>query len=374
MRVLIAPDKFKGTLTASEAADAIARGVTRAANNRGIAVEIDLCPVADGGEGTAAIVEAALRDAGAFFMEVAATDLLGQPVTARVVRWKQDDGRFATLIESAQVIGLARVPEGRRDPTAYTSAALGRLLASMRFDDDARVIVALGGSATVDGGVGLAQVVGWTFEDENGREVGAARELNRVVRVHPASVGAFRAPITVLCDVANPLLGEHGAARVYGPQKGATPEQVEELERGLAHLVELCRRAGIPCDPVAPGSGAAGGLGFGLATFLGARLAPGAEFLLEHIGFSERVARADLVITGEGRLDSQTARRKAPMEVARRAGDAGRPVLAVVGAVGDGAPVEEFDGVTVCGAEGGSSAERLEEAAARAFGGWAGAR
>ena len=174
----------------------------------------------------------------------------------------------------------------------------------------------------------------------------------------------------MLCDVDNPLLGERGAARVYGPQKGATPDQVEQLERGLAHLVEVCRKCDIACDPDVHGAGAAGGLGFGLATFLGAQLVPGASAVLDLIGFDERLSRANVVMTGEGRLDAQTAQRKAPMEVARRARSVGIPVLAVVGSVGEGAPMRSFEDVTACETDKGDEASRLETAAARCFGGW----
>ncbi len=355
MRVLIAPDKFKGTLSAREAAEAIARGVCRAANDRGIALEIDLCPVADGGEGTAEIVGSALIDQGAVVSEVAATDLLGAPAMARIVRWQHAPGARTTLIESAQVIGLARVPASGRDPAAYNTGALGQLISSIETDDHSRLIIALGGSATVDGGVGMARSLGWQI-DAGG--------------VLAPPVLPLRGRAVALCDVDNPLLGAHGAARVYGPQKGATPEQVEELERELAHLVSACRKCGIACDPDAPGAGAAGGLGFGLATFLGAQLVPGARSILDLIGFDDRLARADVVITGEGRLDAQTAHRKAPMEVARRARSAGIPVLAVVGSVGEGAPMCSFEDVTACETDKGDAGGRLEAAAARCFGGW----
>lgn len=200
--------------------------------------------------------------------------------------------------------------------------------------------------------------------------VGLARTMGRRPGKPDASARRQSAGVIVLCDVDNPLLGAHGAARVYGPQKGATEAQVEELERGLAHLVELCRRAGVECDPEAPGAGAAGGLGFGLAAFLGGRLVPGAEYLLDLIGFGERAARADVVMTGEGRLDAQTASRKAPMEVARRAKERGKPVLAVVGRAEEGAPVDAFDSVTACADDGSDAAARLTDAGERAFTGW----
>lgn len=369
MRFLVTPDKFKGTLTAPQAAEAIARGVSRAAESRGVAVEIDLCPIADGGEGTAAIVETALRDAGASIVETRAEDLLSAPVTARIVRWKNADGAYTALIESAQVIGLDRVPEHKRNPERLTTSALGTLIDRVRTDDTDELVVGLGGSATVDGGLGATRALGWRAEDARGRAIESLADLARVSRLAPPRE-PFTARVTVLCDVDNPLLGARGAARVYGPQKGATPEQVERLEQGLARLVELCRGAGIACDPEAPGAGAAGGLGFGLAAFLGAELVPGAPYLLDLIGFGARAARADLVITGEGRLDAQTASRKAPMEAARIARSIGRPVLAVVGSAEPGAPRDAFDGVAECLPEGGGPAERLAAAANEAVGAW----
>ncbi|MCA9305631.1 MAG: glycerate kinase [Phycisphaerales bacterium] len=356
MRVLIAPDKFKGTLSAREAAEAIARGVRRAADARGIRAETDLCPVADGGEGTAEIVGSALIDQGAVMSEVAATDLLGAPAAARIIRWQHVPDAWTNLIESAQVIGLARVPPNRRDPAAYNTGTLGQLISSIETDDLSRLIIALGGSATVDGGVGMARALGWQIDDAG-------------VIAPPDS--PLRGRVVALCDVDNPLLGAHGAARVYAPQKGATPNQVEQLERGLTKLVAVCRASGIECDPEAPGSGAAGGLGFGLATFLGARLVPGAEYLLDLIGFGERVAQAAVVITGEGRLDAQTAQRKAPMEVARAARAHRKPVLAVVGQAEDGGSWGGvFESVTACPEDGSDAVDRLENASAMAFGGW----
>ncbi|MCA9281017.1 MAG: glycerate kinase [Phycisphaeraceae bacterium] len=355
MRVLIAPDKFKGTLSAREAAEAIARGVRRAADARGIRAETDLCPVADGGEGTAEIVGSALIDQGAVVSEVAATDLLGVPAAARIVRWQHAPGARTTLIESAQVIGLARVPPNRRDPAAYNTGALGQLISSIETDDLSRLIIALGGSATVDGGVGMARALGWQIDD------GGA--------IAPPD-SPLRGRVVALCDVDNPLLGAHGAARVYGPQKGATPARVEQLERELAHLVSICRKCGVACDPDAPGAGAAGGLGFGLATFLGAQLIPGARSILDLIGFDRRLRRADVVITGEGRLDEQTGRRKAPMEVAGRARDGGVAALAVVGSLDAGAPIDAFDAVTTCADDGSDAAVRLADASERAFASW----
>lgn len=300
MRILIAPDKFKGTLTQREACAAIRRGVERAARERGIAVDIDECPVADGGEGTQEVIS-----------------LHADPV-----------------VESASVIGLSRIPVEHRDPAGISTEPLGREIAAMLAKQPARLLIALGGSATVDGGIGVAAACGYVFRDARGdRLPPIGRSLPDIRSIaHPADSRSSACPsVTALCDVQNPLLGPRGAARQFGPQKGATPDQVERLERGLENLVHVCRECGIPCDPDQPGAGAAGGLGFGLATFLGAKLVPGAPFILDLLNFDERCAAADLVITGEGKMDMQTAEGKACAEVAKLAAKAGKPCIAVVG-------------------------------------------
>ncbi len=335
MRVLVAPDSFKGTLTASEAAAAIARGVRRAVPD----ADIDECPLADGGEGT---LEVVARATSAGMRTIETPDLLGEPVHAGVARWTDADGTACTLIESAQVVGLPRVPPRMRNPVELSSGALGTLVGKLGLRGDDTLFIAIGGSATVDGGRWLRS------------ERPSAVRPRRVIAV---------------CDVDNPLLGEHGAARVFGPQKGATPDDVAQLEAGLENLVRVCEEAGMSVDPDAPGAGAAGGLGFGLAAFLGAELVRGSAWVCDAVGFDEQARMADLVITGEGRLDEQTRHAKVIDEVCRRAGALERPVVAAVGsAAGDGRDLGLAD-VEACVADGsaapGDAPGALEDATAR---------
>ncbi|MDX2116230.1 MAG: glycerate kinase [Planctomycetota bacterium] len=358
MRVLVAPDKFKGTLTHVQAAAAMFMGVTLAAAVRDVPVEVELLPVADGGEGT--------------------IDLVREGAAGRAYAW----------VEAAEHAGLARLPLAKRDPARRSTAKLGARCVKLVRGGATRLAVALGGTATVDGGIGVAHAFGWRFLDELGRElpaVGAA--LGRIRAIEsPASAAMTSFEVLALCDVSNPLLGPEGASRVYGPQKGATAEQVERLEEGLANLVRVCRARGLACDPDAAGAGAAGGLGFGLATFLGAKLTAGAPMVLDLLEFDAEAAEADVVMTGEGRMDLQTAQGKACAEVARRAARAGKPCIAVAGAAeGDPGALREalaargvrFESIDVCQTArvgGPDAGARLEEAAGRAFGAFLAAR
>lgn len=350
MRVLAAPDKFKGTLTAREAARAIRRGVERAGRGLGVHVEVDECPIADGGEGTIDVLECV---PGASRTEVVCADLLGarraisilfgasrsfstdhvceKPPLSETLSEAAD---AAAVIESASVIGLHLIPADQRDPESIGTSALAPLLHAARDRGCTRILVGLGGSATVDGGMGLASAMGVEWLDERGEALPAvARSLPDIRGIRCREMlNEWRAlSIVALCDVQTPLLGPRGAARLFGPQKGATPQQVERLECGLENLVRACREGGIPCDPDQPGAGAAGGLGFGLATILGARLVPGAACILDLLGFDERAAAAEVILTGEGKMDMQTAEGKACAEAARGAERAGKPCIAVVG-------------------------------------------
>lgn len=336
MRILIAPDKFKGTLTQREACAAIRRGIERAAKERGIEVEIDECPVADGGEGTIEAIRAAIP----MWVECAA--IVPGPIPERMTAaewgmWLGTDGQSTAVLESFRAVGLHLIEPHERDPERMSSFGLGAMINAAVHAHCPRVLIALGGSATVDGGIGMAQALGWGSFDEDprartvltGRAIATLTGLPTPAWTRTAERKGVQ--FIALCDVQNPLLGPRGAARMFGPQKGATPEQVERLERGLENLVRVCRECGIPCDPDQPGAGAAGGLGFGLATFLGAKLVPGAPFILDLLNFDQRCAAADLVITGEGKMDMQTAEGKACAEVARRAANTAKPCIAIVG-------------------------------------------
>lgn len=266
MSALASPASLKGVLPAPAAAAALADGL------RSAGVEARELPVADGGEGTAAVLAAAL---GGEWHEVTVAGPLGDPVAAR---WLLLPDRTA-VVESAQAIGLALVPEERRDPLRASSRGLGELLHAALETSPDELLVCLGDSATADGGAGLMEVL-----------------------------GGFPVPAAAACDVRNPLLGPRGAARVFGPQKGASPEQVAELEERLASRRSLAPFADLP------GAGAAGGLGAALAA-LGAELVPGAEVVLERIGFRAAARNAELVVTGEGTVDATTLAGKAPCAV-----------------------------------------------------------
>lgn len=322
MKVLIAPDKFKGSLSAAEAADAIGRGVRR---SLGEAADIDLCPVADGGEGT---VEALVAATGGVVRTAEVTGPLGEPVEAE---WGMlGDGRTA-VIEMAQAAGLWRVPEPKRDPTVTTTFGVGELMRAAMDAGAEKIIVGIGGSATTDGGTGMAQALGVHFEGGAEPMTGKALIDLEAVDLSTRDPRLEQVDILVASDVTNPLTGPNGAAAVYGPQKGATAEQVGQLDAGLEHLASLVEDV----DPAAPGMGAAGGLGFGLVALVGAKMARGVELVLEAVGFDRRVAGADWVLTGEGLLDGQSLSGKTCIGVAEAAARAGVPTVALVGAAGE---------------------------------------
>ena len=329
MRIVVAPNAFKGSLTALEAAEAIGEGVRAAAPE----ADLVLVPIADGGDGTVDALVAATQGER---RTQRVRGPLGELVDAG---YGMIDGGSTAVIEMAQAAGLALVPPAKRDPRMTTTYGVGELL-QHAYDDGARhFIVGIGGSATNDGGAGMAQALGYHLLDESGHELPpGGLALKRLARSHVGGVHANwkEAEVDVACDVTNPLTGPSGASAVYGPQKGATPEMVVELDAALKHFAEIIRRdLGVDVEHL-PGAGAAGGLGAGLVAFTRARLRPGAEMVMEALHLDERLAGAQLVITGEGRLDSQTARfGKGPAAVARHARQAGISVVAIGGSVAD---------------------------------------
>jgi len=320
-RVLVASDKFKGTLTAAEVADAVSEGIHRVRPD----AAVERIPVADGGDGTVAAAVAAGYDE----VPVTVAGPTGRPVRTRFAR----RGTTA-VVELADASGLVRLPGGKPRPMDATSRGAGEVLAAALEAGCTDVVLGIGGSASTDGGAGLVRALGARLLDGDGREVpeGGAG-LARIVAVDLAAVRQRAAGVrlTVACDVDNPLTGPHGAAAVYGPQKGAGPAQMLELDDALAHWARVVAR--VTGDDVsrAPGAGAAGGVGFAALALLGATLRPGIELVLDLVGFHDRLAGADLVVTGEGALDEQTLRGKAPAGVAAAARDAGIPVVAVCG-------------------------------------------
>jgi glycerate kinase len=320
--VVVAPDKFKGSLSAEQVAARVASGLARA----GFAGEIVLTPVADGGDGT---VDAAVA-AGYRRIDAAVRGPAGHPVTASLAML---DG--TAVIEAAQACGLTLLPAGSLAPLTATSYGVGELILAAAELGARRVVLGLGGVATTDGGAGLVQALGARLTDDSGRELapgGAALAgLGKVGLSGMRDLSGIE--FLVASDVDNPLLGPHGAAAVYGPQKGASASDVRLLEAGLAQWADVAEEACGRDGASAAGAGAAGGLGFAALLFLGARMRPGISLLLEMLSFGQRLDGARLVITGEGALDAQTLRGKAPLGVARAA--AGHspavPVVAVAG-------------------------------------------
>ncbi|GAA2137794.1 glycerate kinase [Actinomadura napierensis] len=319
--VLIAPDKFKGSLTAAEVAGHVAAGLARACPH----VPLALLPVADGGDGT---VEAAVACG---FTEVRTTvsGPTGRPVAASyAVRDR------TAVIELAEASGLRRLPGGTPAPLEASSRGTGELVGAAIERGATRIVLGLGGSAGTDGGAGMAAALGARLLDASGEPLppggGALRSL---ASIDPGGLPSRLRGVTVVVasDVDNRLLGPDGAAGVFAPQKGATAADVRALERGLARLDEVARRDLGAYAAARPGAGAAGGTGFGAMAFLGATVRPGIAYLLDLLGFPARVAGARLVITGEGSLDRQSLRGKAPVGVARAAARHGVPAIAVAG-------------------------------------------
>jgi glycerate 2-kinase len=320
VKVLLAPDKFKGTLTAAEVAAYLAAGI--AARRPGI--EIVTVPVADGGDGTLD----AFAAAGFERVAVTADDAFGVPRPTSYVR----DGARA-VVELAAIAGLAALG-AQRAPLTATSRGLGQVIAAALDAGCSRFVVGIGGSASTDGGTGMVQALGGRVLDEHGTDVvdgglgaGTAAHVD-LAGLHP---GLGEATVEVASDVDNPLTGPSGAAAVYGPQKGASPDDVAVLDAALAHWADVVAAATGHDHRDDPGAGAAGGVGFGAVAVLGATLRPGPGVVLDALRFADRLAGADLVVTGEGALDVQTLHGKAPMGVARVAHAAGVPVVAVVG-------------------------------------------
>lgn len=329
MRVVIAPQEFKGSLTAAQAAVAMAEGVRRVLPK----AELDLVPMADGGPGT---VEAMVAARGGRLMRAPAHDPLGRPLEAA---WGLLDEETA-VIEMAAAAGLSLLREEERDPRLTTTYGVGDLIRAALDAGCRRLIVGIGGSATNDGGAGLAQALGARLLDEKGGELpsgGAA--LARLARIDASGLDPRlrECRVLVASDVGNPLVGPEGASAVYGPQKGATPTMVEELDAALRRYAQVVERDLGLRVAQAPGAGAAGGLGAGLMAFLGAEMRSGFALVAEVVGLRERLQGAHLVLTGEGRLDAQTAYGKTALGVARLAKEGGAPVVvAVVGGLGEG--------------------------------------
>jgi glycerate 2-kinase len=337
VRVIVAPNALKGSLSSFEAANAIARGVRAACAD----AEIVSLPIADGGDGTSSVLIAA-RSGQTRDMIVA--DPLGRPV--RGSYGVLDGGRTA-VVDVATASGLALLGVEERDPLTASSRGTGKLISAALDAGCETVIIGVGGSATVDGGAGLLAALGVALLDADGTPIpaggGGLARLSRIdlSRAHPALA---RAKLRVACDVDSPLLGPHGAARLFGPQKGADTEAVLELEQNLEHFADaIAKLTGRDVKQLISG-GAAGGIAAGLHGVLGATLEPGIDLVLEAVGFDQALASADLVITAEGFLDQQSLHNKGPWGVARWAKRRGVPVIALAGGIADDVRPADFPG------------------------------
>jgi glycerate kinase len=330
VRVVIAPDKFKGSLTALEAAAAMARGVARAAPE----ALIDQAPMADGGEGT---TQALVAATGGSFREAQVTGPLGKPVIACF--GLLGDGQTAVL-EMAAASGLVLVPPEMRNPLDTTTRGTGELLLAAIAAGARRVVIGIGGSATNDGGSGLGQAIGFRLLDDQDRDLDpGGGKLDRLARIDRSTRASELegVEIAVACDVTNTLCGPRGASAVYGPQKGAKPWMVEVLDQNLAHFAAVVERdLGVAIKDL-PGSGAAGGLGGGLVAFAGGKLEPGVELIIDAVKLAKRLENADLCLTGEGAIDAQSAFGKTAVGVAQLARSLQCPTLALAGSIGPGA-------------------------------------
>ena len=342
MKVVVAIDSLKGSLSSLEAGQAIKEGVQVVYPNADVVVR----PLADGGEGT---VEALAIGMGGELVHVSVTGPLGEPVTAEYGILKADETRPKTaIIEMSAAAGITLVPDDKRNPMHTTTYGVGELIKDAIDNGCRHFIVGIGGSATNDGGIGMLQALGYEFLDKDGAPVGyGGSGLQSIARIKTDHVLSELKDCTfrVACDVTNPLCGPMGSSAIYGPQKGATPEMVAELDEALLHYAELSKETFDHADRLYPGTGAAGGMGFAFLTYTNAVLESGIKIVLEETGLEEVMKDADFVITGEGRLDSQTAQGKAPIGVAHLAKKHGKKVLAFAGCLTPDAGVCNENGI-----------------------------
>lgn len=330
-RIVIAPDSFKGSLSAPEAAEAIERGIKKADP----AYETRLVPMADGGEGTA---DCLVKATDGEMVRVMARDPLGREIESGIGLLGGGDGSVG-VVEMALSSGLYLIEEHERDPLRTTSYGVGQLIRAALDQGCRTLILALGGSATNDGGAGMLQALGAELLDRDGRAIGyGGGELAKLASIGIEGLDARlrECEIRVACDVDNPFVGPRGASFVFGPQKGATEEVAGQLDRNLTHFADSIEKAlGVSIHDT-PGAGAAGGLAGVIMAFLGGSLESGVSMVARYAGLDEAVRTADLVITGEGRIDGQTAGGKTPYGVAKIAQAHGVPVVVLAGSVGEG--------------------------------------
>jgi glycerate kinase len=330
MKIVIAPDSFKGSLSSSMAADAIEEGIRRFLPN---AVTVKV-PIADGGEGT---LDSLLTSAGGRRVWTQVTDPLGTPIQAA---YGILDRSNVAVIEMAQASGLGLVPEAKRDPMRASTYGTGQLIRAALDAGCREFILGVGGSATNDGGAGMLQALGMRLLDHDGLHMdpGGGGALERIVTIEDCGWDARIAEsrFILASDVQNPLVGPEGATRIFGPQKGASPEDIEVLERYMVSWADTIERTTGMRLHDRPGAGAAGGIGGAFLAFFPVTFRRGIDVVIDYSNFREALVGADLVITGEGRIDSQTVSGKTPMGIAQEAQKAGVPAIALAGSVGTG--------------------------------------
>ena len=331
LNVLIVPDKFKGTLTAQAAAELIAEGWHEARPQD----KLDLLPMSDGGDGFGEVLGRLLK---VEEQTVVALDAAHSPLQAK---WWWNPGTSTAIIESAGIIGLALLPPNKFHPFDLDTYGLGAALQAATDIGARHCLMGIGGSATNDGGFGLARARGWIFLDEHEHQIEQWRQLSSLQSIYPPAPQKDLPDLLVAVDVQNPLLGATGATRVYGPQKGLRPEDFEHAEKCLSQLAEVVERD-LRLDVAAePGTGVAGGLGFGLRCFLNARLDSGFDIFARYARLKERIRAAQLVITGEGAIDASTLMGKGVGEIAKMCHEAEVPCMALAGTYGSSEQMEQ---------------------------------
>ena len=326
MNITIAIDSFKGSLSSMEAGQAVAEGIRRVMPSAGIRIR----PLADGGEGTTEALTAGL---GGELKSLTVTGPLGRPVTASYGLIRE---RKMAVLEMASAAGLTLISQEERNPLEATTYGVGEMIRDAIGEGCRHFLVGIGGSATNDGGTGMLSALGFQFLDSEGHPIPlGAKGLENLARISAenARPELSQCSFHIACDVTNPLCGENGCSAVYGPQKGADPEMIRQMDQWMERYGDLAARTFPAADKEAPGAGAAGGLGFAFLTFLNGSLESGVGMVLKEINLKDDIRDADLVITGEGRLDAQTVMGKAPIGVAHLAKEYGKPVIAFSGAV-----------------------------------------
>lgn len=329
MKIVVAPDSFKGSLTAIEVSIAIEQGIREVFPE----AEVIKIPMADGGEGT---VQCLVNATGGKVLEEKIIGPLGDEVLAF---YGILGDRKTAIVEMAAASGLILIPESKRDPLVTTTYGTGQLIKAALDQGCRKMIIGIGGSATNDGGAGMVQALGVKLLDQEGKEVGfGGGELKKIVKIDISCMDNRLSDTKVLVasDVNNPLCGPQGASKIYGPQKGATPEVIEELDKSLAFFAELIKRDLNKEVKDIPGAGAAGGLGASLMAFLNAELRPGIEIIIEIVKIEQIIRESDLLITGEGRIDAQSVFGKVPFGLGKMAKKYNVPVIAIVGEIGEG--------------------------------------